>query len=142
MAKPEFFQDAFNQLAQNGCMATRRANSPMRTCVCPPPVRRKKVAAGLPRQVLHCHEAALQKGLRSPGEIVFADDHSGFEFRDRPDLSRLREEYRLPDHRATAIVMEYLDRLFAECGLAPGLSAGRNETVWAPDCLWKSFLTH
>jgi site-specific DNA recombinase len=65
----------------------------------------------LPRHILNCHEAALRSGYKIPWDLIFADDHSGFAFRDRPMLSKLREEYKKSDRRADAIVIEYLDRL-------------------------------
>jgi tetratricopeptide (TPR) repeat protein len=47
--------------------------------------------SGLPRQLQHCDEAAKQHHLQIRWELVFVDDgFSGFEFENRPALSRLR----------------------------------------------------
>src|SRR5438105_3767424 len=67
--------------------------------------------SGLPRQIQHCHEIAKQHGYKISWDTCFADDHSGFEFRDRPELNRLRREYASPGRRANAVVIEHLDRL-------------------------------
>lgn len=70
--------------------------------------------SGFPRQILHVHEKANELGLAIPWELVFFDDHTGFEFRDRPALTELRELVRLLDRPADAVVIENLDRLSRE----------------------------
>lgn len=67
---------------------------------------------GLPRQLSNIHELACNLNLRIPFRLLYGDDHTGFEFKDRPDLQRLMadisdEEHRESDH----LLMEYLDRL-------------------------------
>ena len=42
--------------------------------------------SGLPRQIQHIREAALEHRLKIPWEFVFEDDDSGFEFVERPEL--------------------------------------------------------
>jgi site-specific DNA recombinase len=68
-------------------------------------------SSGFPRQIQHIHEVAKQKGFKISWDQVFADDQSGFDFEDRPELSRLRKEYRSKGRHAHAIIIESLDRL-------------------------------
>lgn len=70
--------------------------------------------SGFPRQLLHVHEKALTLQLAIPWQLVFFDDHTGFEFRDRPDLLRLRELVKTADRPARDLVIENLDRLSRE----------------------------
>ncbi|MEZ4682052.1 MAG: recombinase family protein [Caldilineaceae bacterium] len=44
--------------------------------------------SGLPRQIARVHEAAAQSGVYVAWELVYADDHTGFQFVDRPALSQ------------------------------------------------------
>jgi len=70
--------------------------------------------SGFPRQILHVHEKAQALGLVIPWNLVYFDDHTGFEFRDRPALSEMRELARSPDRPANDLVIENLDRLSRE----------------------------
>lgn len=105
MAKPEFFKEAFDQLAQGGCIGDPNGQPAYAYLRVSSAGQAEEGRSGLPRQILRCHEIALARWLSIPWELVFADDHSGFEFRERPDLSRLREEYKRPQRRANAVVM-------------------------------------
>src|SRR5437660_858550 len=92
MADSQFFKEAFNQVAVEGCIG-----SPMgKLAYCYLRVSSSDQAdegrSGLPRQILNCHEAALRAGYKIPWDFIFADDHSGFAFRDRPMLSKLRDD--------------------------------------------------
>ena len=64
---------------------------------------------GLPRQLRHIHEKAQQAGLSIALEHVFFDDHTGFEFRDRPGLQALLEA--TTETPVRHITIEYIDRL-------------------------------
>lgn len=66
---------------------------------------------GLPRQLLHISEYAAKHNLFIPYHLLYCDDHSGFEFRDRPDLQRLLSDISDPDRQAHNLVIENLDRL-------------------------------
>ena len=67
--------------------------------------------SGLPRQLHHIHERATSKKICIPYDLLFADDHTGFEFRERPELQRLLSEISRPDRAANHVVIEDLDRL-------------------------------
>ncbi|MBN8634431.1 MAG: recombinase family protein [Anaerolineae bacterium] len=68
-------------------------------------------AGGLPRQIEHIHEVAREQGYRVPLDLVFADDDSGFDYKKRPELNRLRNEVKSRRRRADHVVIEYIDRL-------------------------------
>jgi site-specific DNA recombinase len=69
---------------------------------------------GFPRQLQHVHEKAQDLGLAIPWDLVYFDDHTGFEFRDRPALTRLRNLIRSQPRPADYIVIENIDRLSRE----------------------------
>ncbi len=70
--------------------------------------------SGFPRQLLHVHEKARELHIAISWELVFFDDHTGFEFRDRPALTRLRSLVRKQPRPANDLVIENLDRLSRE----------------------------
>lgn len=65
---------------------------------------------GLPRQLEHIAERAVQEGLAIPWDMIFCDDHTGFTFEDRPGLTKLMEEVKAKP-RAHRLVIEYPDRM-------------------------------
>ena len=67
--------------------------------------------SGLPRQLEHVHEKARQLNLRVPYSLLFADDHTGFEFQNRPDLQRLITEVSQREREADHLIIENIDRL-------------------------------
>lgn len=68
--------------------------------------------SGLPRQIQHIHEIAQREGYFVSLDMVFADDYSGLiDFEPRPELSKLRREFKSTQRRATTIIFEHLDRL-------------------------------
>jgi hypothetical protein len=86
MANPEFFKDIFDELAINefiGDPAGKLAYAYLRVSSSE---QAEEGRSGLPRQLRHVHEIAVQSGLKISWDMVFADDHTGFEFRDRPNL--------------------------------------------------------
>ena len=111
MAIAEFFKEVFDGLATNGVIGDPSGETTYCYLRVSSAGQAEEGRSGLPRQIMHVHQAAEQNGLKIPWELVFADDHTGFEFRDRPELMKLRQEYKSSNRRAHAIVMEYLDRL-------------------------------
>lgn len=95
--------------------------------------------SGLPRQIQHIHEAALAHRLKIPWEYLFADDDSGFGFVERPDLSRLRQEYRSNQGRAYAIVIEHLDRLSRNADWHQGYLLDEMKQFGVHPIFWKQF---
>ena len=95
--------------------------------------------SGLPRQIMNVHEAAMKHGLKIPWEYIFADDDSGFEFADRPELSRLRKEYKSAHRRANAIVIEHLDRLSRNADWHQGFLLDEMKQYGLRAVFWKEF---
>jgi len=95
--------------------------------------------SGLPRQIMHVHEAALEHRLKIPWEYLFADNDSGFGFVERPGLSRLREEYRSSQRRANAVVMEHLDRLSRNADWHQGFLLDEMQQLGLRVIFWKQF---
>ena len=69
---------------------------------------------GFPRQLVHVHEKARTLRLAIPWNLLFFDDHTGFAFRDRPALTRLRNLVKSRPRPADDLVIENLDRLSRE----------------------------
>ncbi len=74
-------------------------------------MNRLTVVQGWNVNLANISEVAAKNNIFIPVDMIFLDDHSGFEFDDRPALTELRREYMKPRRRANVIVMEYLDRL-------------------------------
>lgn len=95
--------------------------------------------SGLPRQIMNIHEAAVRHGLKIPWEYLFADDDSGFEFVNRPELSRLRQEYKSTRRRANAVVIEHLDRLSRNADWHQGYLLDEMRQHGLQVIFWKEF---
>ena len=93
--------------------------------------------SGLPRQMEHIHEKALESNLSIPWEYLFFDDHSGFEFEDRPGLQELLSAVK-NDPGFSHVVIEYLDRLSRNADWHQGYlierlqEAGQSLVWWKP----------
>jgi site-specific DNA recombinase len=84
---------------------------------------------GFPRQLEHVHDKALALGLTLSWELIFFDDHTGFEFRDRPALTSLRDLIRAQPRPADDLVIENLDRLSREATWQQGFLLDEIENV-------------
>ena len=94
MPTPKFFKAEFDALATDNAVGHPNGELAYAYLRVSSAGQADEGRSGLPRQIMSVHEAALKHGLKIPWEFVFADDDSGFEFADRPELSRLREEYK------------------------------------------------
>lgn len=95
--------------------------------------------SGLPRQIMHVHEVALKHGLKIPWNCLYADDDSGFDFANRPELSRLRQEYKSPNRKARAVVIEHLDRLSRNADWHQGFLLDEMKQYGVRAIFWKEF---
>lgn len=111
MANPEFFKDDFYALATNGFIGDPNGELSYAYLRVSSSGQAEEGRSGLPRQIQRCHEKAQQEGYKIPWDMVFADDHTGFEFEDRPQLQILLRETKTNKRRANAIFIENLDRL-------------------------------
>jgi len=139
MAAPIFFKTEFDRLATNGAIGHPHGELAYGYLRVSASYQADENQTGLPRQIKHIHEAALKDGLRIPWEFIFADDDSGFEFADRPELSRLRQEYRSHERRANAVVIEHLDRLSRNADWHQGYLLDEMKKNGVRAIFWKQF---
>lgn len=95
--------------------------------------------SGLPRQIEHVHEKARQLNLRVPYKLLFADDHTGFEFQNRPDLQRLIAEASRRDRQAEHLIIENIDRLSRNAKWHQGYLLDLFERQSVSVHFWKAF---
>ena len=139
MAVPDFFKEVFDQFATDGFLGDPHGKPGCAYLRVSSAGQMEESRSGLTRQLAHVHEVASQKGYRIPWELVFADDHSGFEFKDRPDLTRLRTEYKSPNRRADAVLIENLDRLSRNADWHQGFLLDEMREHRVEAVFWKSF---
>lgn len=139
MPIPKFFKSEFDALAINDALGHPTGELAYAYLRVSSAGQAEEGRSGLPRQLLHVHEAAVQHRLKIPWEYLFADDDSGFEFSERPDLSRLRQEYRSNHQRAYAIVVEHLDRLSRNADWHQGYLLDEMMQFGVRPIFWKPF---
>jgi site-specific DNA recombinase len=139
MANVEFFKDAFDQIAVNGCIGSPSGKPAYCYLRVSSTDQADEGRSGLPRQMLNCHEAALRHGYKIPWELIFADDSSGFEFRERPAFTKLRDEARRADRRANVLIIEYLDRLSRNADWHQGFLLDEMKERNLQVVFWKQF---
>ena len=108
MPNPEFFKDVFDELAINGHIGDPNGKPAYAYLRVSSSEQAEDGRSGLPRQIRHVHDISLKQGLKIAWDRVFADDHTGFEFRDRPSLSLLRRDYSSDHRRACFVVLSIL----------------------------------
>lgn len=139
MSIPKFFKTEFDALAINDALGHPNGELAYAYLRVSSSGQAEEGRSGLPRQLLHVHEAALNHRLKIPWEYIFADDDSGFEFNERPDLSRLRQEYRSNRRRAHAVVIEHLDRLSRNADWHQGYLLDEMKQFGVQAVFWKQF---
>jgi len=142
MPNAELFKDVkevFDQLSVNGFVGDYHGELAYCYLRVSSSGQAEEGRSGLPRQIMHVHETAVKHKLKIPWELVFADDHTGFQFRDRPDLNRLRQNFKLPSRRAHAIVIENLDRLSRNADWHQGFLLDEMKQYGLNVIFWKSF---
>ena len=139
MAHQDIFNATFDSLATDGCIGDPGGVLAYAYLRVSSTGQADEGRSGLPRQVLHVHEAALTHGYRVPWELVYADDHTGFAFEDRPQLTRLRHEYSQHNRRASAIIIENLDRLSRNADWHQGFLLDEFRQHGLTVVFWKGF---
>ncbi len=139
MANPLNFRDEFDLLATDGAIGSPYGLPAYAYMRVSSSGQADEGRSGLPRQLRNIHEAALRNGNRITWDMIFADDHSGFEFNDRPELSRLRKEYTGKNRRAHVIIMEYLDRLSRNADWHQGFLLDEMKRYGVVPIFWKDF---
>lgn len=135
----DFFKSAFDALSVNDALGHPNGEIAYGYLRVSSSGQAEEGRSGLPRQVAHLHEIAAKSRLKIPWEYIFADDDSGFDFVHRPDLSRLRQEYRNPERRAHAVVVEHLDRLSRNADWHQGFLLDEMKQFGLKVVFWKSF---
>ena len=139
MPTPKFFKTEFDMLAINDALGHPNGELAYGYLRVSSSGQAEEGRSGLPRQLLHVHEAAVQHRLKIPWEYLFADDDSGFDFSDRPELSRLRQEYRSGKRRAHIVVFEHLDRLSRNADWHQGYLLDEMKQFGIRTVFWKQF---
>lgn len=139
MSVPKFFKTEFDALATNNAIGHPNGELAYGYLRVSSAGQADEGRSGLPRQIMNVHEAAVKHGLKIPWEYLFADDDSGFEFADRPDLSRLRQEYKSARRRANAVVIEHLDRLSRNADWHQGFLLDELRQYGLAAVFWKEF---
>ncbi len=139
MPTPKYFKTEFDALAINDALGHPTGELAYGYLRVSSSGQAEEGRSGLPRQLLHVHEAAVQHRLKIPWEYLFADDDSGFEFSDRPELSRLRQEYRSDKRRAHVVVIEHLDRLSRNADWHQGYLLDELKQFGLRTIFWKQF---
>jgi site-specific DNA recombinase len=139
MTKPRFFKAEFDRLATDGYIGALNGRLGYAYLRVSSSGQAEEGRTGLPRQIQRLHEVAAQHGIRISWELVFADDHTGFEFRDRPELSRLRSTIKQPKRKADVVVIEYLDRLSRNADWHQGFLLDEMKEYNVEVLFWKGF---
>ena len=139
MADLSFFQDEFDRHATNGALGDPNGALGYAYLRVSTSAQAEEGRSGLPRQITRVHEVAAREKICIPWDCVFADDHTGFQFHDRPELSRLRAEYARPDRRADVVIIEYLDRLSRNADWHQGFFLDEMKQHQIVTLFWKSF---
>lgn len=139
MPIPKFFKTEFDAIAINDALGHPNGELAYAYLRVSSSGQAEEGRSGLPRQLVHVHEAAVTHRLKIPWDYLFADDDSGFEFNERPDLSHLRQEYRSSTRRAHAVVMEHLDRLSRNADWHQGYLLDEMKQFGLHAVFWKPF---
>ncbi len=139
MTVPKFFKTEFDALATNDAIGHPGGEIAYGYLRVSSAGQADEGRSGLPRQIMHMHEAALNNGLKIPWYCLYADDDSGFEFAARPELSCLRQEYKSPNRKANAIVIEHLDRLSRNADWHQGYLLDEMQQYGLLTVFWKQF---
>lgn len=136
--KHEFFKEEFDRLAVGGLIGHPNGKPAYAYLRVSSDEQSDEGRSGLPRQIEHVHQKALEAGYCISWDRVFADDFSGFEL-ERPALNEFRREYQSSHRSAHAVVIEHLDRLSRNSDWHQGylLSDLRDSGIEA--IFWKSF---
>jgi site-specific DNA recombinase len=134
-----YFQSEFNRLSDNGALGDPRGIPAWAYIRVSSEKQGDDGRSGLPRQIQHIHEVAKREGYCITWERVYADEHTGFEYQDRPALSRLRKAYEHPSRTAVAVVMEYIDRLSRNAKWHQGFLLDEMEAHDIQPIFWKAY---
>jgi DNA invertase Pin-like site-specific DNA recombinase len=99
MANPDFFQNEFQRYAVNGFIGDSNGEPAYGYMRVSSKGQAEEGRSGLPRQIERIHLKALEQHVKISWDMIYADDHTGFEFQDRPQLQKLLSEIRSNNRR-------------------------------------------
>ena len=137
--KHVFFKEEFDRLATDGYIGRADGKPAYAYIRVSSDEQGEEGRSGLPRQIEHIHQKAIEAGYCITWDRVYADDYTGFEFDGRPGLDRLRREYGNAHRHACAVVMEHLDRLSRNADWHQGFLLHEMEQASIAAVFWKSF---
>ena len=111
MVNSDFFKEDFYKFAINGSIGDPNGEIAFGYIRVSSSGQAEEGRSGLPRQIENIHKVAEEKGYRIPWEMVYSDDDSGFEFKQRNGLSNLRNECKSTKRKADTLIIEDIDRL-------------------------------
>jgi len=115
MADLELFRGVFDQYATDGYLGDPTGELAFGYLRVSSSGQAEEGRTGLPRQIMNVNKVARENHLKIPWDMLFGDDDSGFEFQNRPELTKLRQETKnMRSRRANFIVIENIDRLSRE----------------------------
>jgi site-specific DNA recombinase len=139
MPNSDFSQEVFDQIAVNGYIGDPDGELAYCYLRVSTVQQAEEGRSGLPRQLQHCHEAALKHHLKIIWPMVFADDgFTGFEFEQRPAMSLLRAEIK-EKPRSRYVVIEHLDRLSRNARWHQGYLLEEFANYQITPIFWKAF---
>jgi site-specific DNA recombinase len=139
MAHNDFFKEEFDNLATENVIGDPKGEVAYGYLRVSSSEQAEEGRSGLPRQIMHIHEVAVRHHLKIPWECIFADDHTGFEFRGRPALTRLRQEFKRSNRLAHTLVIEHLDRLSRNADWHQGFLLDEMQEYHLSVFFWKTF---
>jgi site-specific DNA recombinase len=139
MANSSYFQPAFDRLASDGAIGDPNGKLAYAYIRVSDSDQAEEGRSGLSRQLEHIHEAASKHGYKIPWDFVFADDYTGFQIEGRPELTRLRREYKSASKRANVVVIEHLDRLSRNADWHQGFLLDEMQQHSVHAIFWREF---
>lgn len=139
MTNLDFFKEEFERLSTDGYLGDPNGERAYGYVRVSSSEQAEEGRSGLPRQLMHVHEVAAKHHLKISFEFMFAEDHTGFEFRDRPVLGLLRQEFKRSDRRAHTLVIEHLDRLSRNADWHQGFLLDEMHEYNLKVLFWKTF---
>ncbi len=137
--RTDWFKEYFEAAATAGVLGDPHGQLAYAYLRCSSSGQVEEGRSGLPRQLQHVTEVAIAHHLKITWDTVFFDDHSGFEFEDRPGLSLLRQAAQRPRRPSHVLIMEYLDRLSRNAKWHQGYLLDEFARLGIKILFWKAF---
>jgi site-specific DNA recombinase len=134
----EYLRDTFNRIASGGFLGDTLGKLAYGYARVSSDEQAEEGRSGLPRQLQHISDAAREKGLSIPWEMMYMDDFTGFEM-DRPEFTKLRREYQSAKRKSNHLVMEHIDRMSRNVDWHQGFLLDEMNKCGMTVVFWKTF---